>query len=89
MPDYQPEAALALSQRIMQHLAIANGGNLTNTTSTQGPASATHTNSFVPLPSLSASADSGSNASASSTSSLALNTTMHQPQALNRYEGKS
>lgn len=89
VPYYQPEAALALFQRTIQGLAIADGGKLTNTTSTSGPASATHTNSYVPLPSTSASDDSGSSASETSTSSLAINTTMPQPRALNRYEHKN
>lgn len=75
VPYYQPVAAQALFQRTIQGLSTPDGSALTGTTSTNGTAQATHTNSFVPLPSTSSSV---STASAATTN--AANTTVPQPQ---------
>ena len=51
VPYYQPIAALALFNRTINHLDIASGTEtITATYETNGTASATHTESFVPLP---------------------------------------
>lgn len=51
VPYYQPIAALALFNRTINFLDIPNGNmTITPTYGTNGTATATHTNSFVPLP---------------------------------------
>lgn len=72
VPFYQPIASLALFNRSINHFNIADGTMMvTLTTSTNGTANATHTESFVPLPSTampSASSVSGGTGGASMTS---------------------
>ncbi|OCK74270.1 putative carboxypeptidase S1 [Lepidopterella palustris CBS 459.81] len=65
VPYYQPVAALALFNRTINHLNIADGLPLTSNYSTHGKPKATHTESFVALPTSSSSAVASSSASAS------------------------
>ena len=52
VPFYQPEASLAIFQRALQHLIIADGTTaVTADYGTTGDATATHTEPFVALPS--------------------------------------
>ena len=64
VPFYQPEASLAFFNRTISNLTIADGtAMLTANYSTEGKASATHTEPFVPLPTSSgAAATAGSGA---------------------------
>lgn len=51
IPYYQPEASLAIFERILNHIIIADGSKVvTGDYGTNGTANATHTESFVPLP---------------------------------------
>ena len=57
VPFYQPEASLALFQRVLGNLVLADGSApLTGNYSSPGLASATHTEPFVALPSTTSSA---------------------------------
>jgi carboxypeptidase C (cathepsin A) len=57
VPYYQPVAALEIFRRVINHLDIATGATLFNSTfATTGNATATHTESFVPLPKTSSTA---------------------------------
>ncbi|OCL09502.1 hypothetical protein AOQ84DRAFT_316840 [Glonium stellatum] len=67
VPFYQPIAALALFNRTINHLNIADGSvPVTANYSTSGEASATHTEPFVPLPSSTSSSVAASSSAASS-----------------------
>ncbi|CAF9904094.1 MAG: hypothetical protein HETSPECPRED_003356 [Heterodermia speciosa] len=56
VPFYQPKASLALFERVLGNKDIATGETeVTGTYETNGTASATHTEPFVPLPSTTAS----------------------------------
>ena len=51
VPFYQPIGALEMFRRVLGNLTLADGsGPVTGTYSTNGTATATHTESFVPLP---------------------------------------
>lgn len=51
VPFYQPQAALAHFQRVIEGVDIPNGREkVTANLTSHGPANATHTNSFVALP---------------------------------------
>ncbi|MCJ1474854.1 hypothetical protein MMC13_003514 [Lambiella insularis] len=51
VPFYQPEASLAMFRRVLDNKVLADGSELvTPTYSTNGTATATHTEPFVPLP---------------------------------------
>ena len=70
VPFYQPEASLALFNRTINNLTLADGSAaLTPDYNTTGPATITHTESFVPLPTTSTEAAS---ASASATDKVRL-----------------
>lgn len=52
VPFYQPKASLAMFDRVINHMNVADGTkNVTADLSTSGQANATHTESYVALPS--------------------------------------
>ncbi|KAL2443609.1 Carboxypeptidase S1-like protein B [Exophiala dermatitidis] len=71
VPYYQPVAALGFFSRAISGLDIATGKNKVdgNQGGTSGPASATHTEPFVPLPSTTSAAAASGSATAAATSS--------------------
>lgn len=67
VPFYQPVAALAMFNRTINHLNIADGSvPVTANYSTSGETSATHTEPFVPLPASTSSSVAASSSAASS-----------------------
>ena len=69
-PFYQPKASLALFERVLGNKDIATGETeVTGTYETNGTASATHTEPFVPLPSTSSGSGAASSAPAPATTS--------------------